>query len=149
MRIETVCLLFTLAAFFSLEIIQIDTKTVFLHGTSDLALYIQQPPGFIDQSNPSKVLELLKSLYGLKQVLRIWYILLLSHLLKLRFIALESDPSIYIHPKTGVILVVYVDDILIFGRTKSQCDDVYHELKKQFDMQYIGAPTTFLGLNII
>lgn len=32
-----------------------DTKTVFLHGKSDLALYIEQPVGFVDQRNPSKV----------------------------------------------------------------------------------------------
>jgi len=35
-----------------------DTKTASLHSKSDLALYIEQPTGFVDQRDPSKVLKL-------------------------------------------------------------------------------------------
>ena len=45
--------------------IHLDAKNAFLHGESDFAIYIQQPPCFESRAHPDAVL-LLKSLYGLK-----------------------------------------------------------------------------------
>src|ERR1700694_346977 len=49
----------------------------------------------------------------------------------------------------NVFIAVYVDDILIFGIDEASCNDVYEALATQFNMQNLGYPTTFLGLNII
>jgi hypothetical protein len=74
--IEHVRILFALAVFFNLPIIHLDAKNAFLNGKSDFAIYIQQPDGFVDINFPEHVLLLLKSLYGLKQASRIWYLTL-------------------------------------------------------------------------
>jgi Reverse transcriptase (RNA-dependent DNA polymerase) len=66
-RIESVRVLFALAALFDLWIIHIDAKTAFLNGDSDAELYVRQPEGFVDMRYPNHVLRLRKSLYGLKQ----------------------------------------------------------------------------------
>ena len=95
------------------------------------------------------MLRLNKSLYGLKQAPRIWYLLLCNFIQSLDFRALDSDPSIYYSPTRDVILAVYVDDILIFGPNKQACEEVFNLLQKQFKMQDLGYPKTFLGLNII
>jgi Reverse transcriptase (RNA-dependent DNA polymerase) len=42
------------------------SKNAFLHGKTDLEIYVQQPEGFLDREFPNKVLRLNKSLYGLK-----------------------------------------------------------------------------------
>lgn len=120
-----------------------------MNGKSDLKLYIQQPEGFIDKRYPRKVLRLNKSLYGLKQAPRIWYLLLCSQIYALGFLACGSDTSIYYSASQQIFLAVYVDDILIFGKNKFACDGVYNALSKQFRTEYLGAPKTFLGLNII
>jgi hypothetical protein len=45
---------------------QMDVKNVFLHG--DLQeVYMEQPPGYVDQTRPNLVWRLKKALYGLKQ----------------------------------------------------------------------------------
>ena len=148
-RIDSVRCLFAIAAFFGLHIIHVDAKTAFLNGDSDLELYVVQPEGFEKNGAFSSVLRLNKSLYGLKQAPRIWYLLLCNYILSIGFTCLDSDPSIYYHTYHRVFIAVYVDDILIFGVTDKSCNDVYESLASQFNMQNLGNPTTFLGLNIV
>ena len=147
-RIESARVLFAIAAFYGLHILQIDAKTAFLNGDSDLELYLEQPEGFIDKRHPNRVLRLRKSLYGLKQAPRIWYLLLYKHIIALGFKVCETDHSIYISKSKDTFLAVYVDDILIFGRTKRNCELVFESLNRHFKMESLGEPRTFLGLNI-
>ena len=65
-RIESIRIIFALAAANDLYILHVDCKNAFLHGESDVELYITQPEGFCDAEFPDKVLYLNKSLYGLK-----------------------------------------------------------------------------------
>src|SRR5438046_7720002 len=148
-RIESVRVLLALAALFDLWIIHIDAKTAFLNGSSDVELYVRQPEGFVDQRYPDRVLRLSKSLYGLKQAPRIWYLLLCDTITSLGFLQCTLDPSIYIHPEYKVVLAVYVDDILVLGKTREICDQFYNEISQHFRMEYKGPVTSFLGLNII
>jgi hypothetical protein len=48
-----------------------------------------------------------------------------------------------------VFLAVYVDDILIFGKSQQSCTEIYDLLARQFKMENLGPPKTFLGLNIL
>ena len=148
-RIESVRVLFALAALFDLWIIHIDAKTAFLNGDSDAELYVRQPEGFVDMRYPNHVLRLCKSLYGLKQAPRIWYLLLCETIISLGFDQCTADPSIYFHPEYKIILAVYVDDILIMGKTQEICDQFYGEISQHFCMEYKGPVTSFLSLNVI
>ena len=147
-RIDTVRHLFAVRAFYNLHILHADAKTAFINGNSDVALYIQQPEGFINPRFPHKVLCLNKSLHGLKQAPRIWYLLLCSRIMEYGFVPCESDPCIHFSPERHMIIAVYVDDILIFGDNSDQCVEVYTYLAQQFRLNNLEAPTTFLGLNI-
>ena len=53
-----------------LHIEQLDVKTTFLHGYLEENIYMQQPQGY----EVKWVYRLKKSLYGLKQALRKWYV---------------------------------------------------------------------------
>lgn len=55
-----------------LELEQMDVKTTFLHGELEEELYMEQPEGFVSESEKDKVCLLKKSLYGLKQSPRQW-----------------------------------------------------------------------------
>ena len=44
-----------------------DVKTTFLNGDLDEEIYMDQPEGFVEPDQESKVCKLTKSLYGLKQ----------------------------------------------------------------------------------
>ena len=148
-RIESVRVLFALAALFDLWIIHVDAKTAFLNGDSDAELYVRQPEGFVDMRYPNCVLRLRKSLYGLKQAPRIWYLLLCDTIISLGFTQCTADPSIYFHPEYKLVLAVYVDDILVLDKTREICDQFYNEISQHFRMEYKVPVTSFLGLNII
>jgi hypothetical protein len=50
-----------------------DVKTTFLHGDLEEEIYMKQPEGFVVKGKKELVCKLKKSLYGLKQSLRMWY----------------------------------------------------------------------------
>ena len=66
-RITSIILLITIAAIFYLKIHQMDVKTAFLDGDLEEEIYMDQPEGFVETGQESKVCKLTKSLYGLKQ----------------------------------------------------------------------------------
>jgi Reverse transcriptase (RNA-dependent DNA polymerase) len=49
---------------------QMEVKSAFLNGFLDKEVYVQQPPGFINQTYHNHVYKLIKPLYGLKQAPR-------------------------------------------------------------------------------
>ena len=147
-RIKSIRCLLTFVTFFNLDIKQIDCKTAFLNGNNDFEIYVQQSEGFISQKHPHKVFHLNKSFYDLKQASRIWYLLLYNVIQNLGFIPFESDISIYITINRRILIAVYIDDILIFDQ-KSDCNEVFNQLKIHFKMEDFGYLKTFLDLKII
>ena len=96
---------------------QLDVKNTFSHGYLSETVYMKQPPGFVDPTNPSYVCRLHRSLYGLKQAPRAWFNRLSTQLLKLGFIGSRADTSLFIKRTDRYImmLLVYVDDIILTG----------------------------------
>ena len=64
-RITSIRLLIAITAIFYLKIHQIDVKTTFLNGDLEEEIYIDQPEGFVEPGQESKLCKLTKSLYGL------------------------------------------------------------------------------------
>ena len=69
-RIETIRLLFGLAAANGWEIHHLDVKTALLHGELTEDVYVSQPKGFENKGEEHKVFKLRKALYRLRQALR-------------------------------------------------------------------------------
>jgi Reverse transcriptase (RNA-dependent DNA polymerase) len=90
-RVDSVRVIFAIAAANNLYILHIDCKNAFLHSESDVDIYVYQPERFVDIRFPQKVLHLNKSLYDLKQAPSIWYLFLCGVIVDLGFVALESD----------------------------------------------------------
>ncbi|GBN14455.1 Retrovirus-related Pol polyprotein from transposon RE1 [Araneus ventricosus] len=95
--------------------VQLDVKSAYLYGKLNEKVYLKQPPGFIVKDAESKVYLLHKALYGLHQSGRRWNCEL-DHILKnLKFDELLWSNCLY--KNKDVILVIYVDDIIVFGKT--------------------------------
>jgi hypothetical protein len=93
---------------------------------------------------------LLKALYGLKQSPRLWYQAINAFLLSLGLKQSSTDPNLYI--KEGVLLLLYIDDILIVNTSddspSSSANQVIMALKTKYKMSDLGEVRCFLGLEI-
>ncbi|BBH08689.1 transposable element gene [Prunus dulcis] len=63
-----------LVAHFDLHLHQMDVKTTFLNGNLDEEIYMKQSDGFVLKGEEDLVCKLQKSIYGLKQASRQWYL---------------------------------------------------------------------------
>jgi hypothetical protein len=127
---------------------QMDVKGAFLHGDLQEEIYMEQPPGFIQDS--SLVCKLKKSLYGLKQAPRAWYEKMDSFLLSQGFSHCQCDSNVYILWQNDalLLLVLYVDDLILTGSSSTLINHVKSTLHQQFDMTDLGPLHYFLGLQI-
>nr|GEY40298.1 zinc finger, CCHC-type [Tanacetum cinerariifolium] len=121
----TIRLWIALAAIHNLVIHQMDVKTTFLNGDLDEEVYMNQPEGFVMPGNEHKVCKLVKSLYGLKQAPKQWHQKFDEVVLSSGFLLNQSDKCVYSKFDSsgkGVIICLYVDDMLIFGTDQNQVD---------------------------
>jgi hypothetical protein len=150
-RIDNVRLLFAIGAHFrhqGIVIWHIDFRNAFQNGEADFHIFIRQPPGFTNPQYPlSHVLHLLKSLYGLKQASRIWYMILCQLLLDLGFTECQTDPCTFYSNERRILIAVYVDDLKMIGKPEDN-ERCVIELSKRFKLRNKGPVSSFLGLNV-
>ena len=116
-RLTTIHVLLSLAASHGLLIHQMDVKTSFLNGELDEQIYMEQPTRFVANGQEGMVCKLFKSLYDLKQALKQWHEKFDRTFTSVGFVVNEADKCVYYRygGGEGVILCMYVDDILILG----------------------------------
>jgi hypothetical protein len=110
---ESVRLLFTLAAQEGWRVHHMDVKSAFLNGELKEEVCVHQPPGFVIPGKEGKVLRLCKTLYGLRQAPRAWNAKLDSTLKGMGFRQSPHEAAIYRWGNGGNALLVgvYVDDL--------------------------------------
>ena len=84
-RLESVRLVLAVATHFGWGVHHMDVKSAFLNGELQEEVYVQQPPGIIDNDHKHRVLRLHKALYGLHHAPRAWNQKLDTELLRLGF----------------------------------------------------------------
>ncbi|KAK4386023.1 Retrovirus-related Pol polyprotein from transposon TNT 1-94 [Sesamum angolense] len=150
-RISTIRLLIALASIHNLVIHQMDVKTTFLNGNLDEEVYMKQPEGFIMPSNKHKVCKLVKSLYGLKQASKQWHKNFDEVVLSSGYHLNQSDKCVYNkfdNSGNGVIICLYVDDMLIFGTNEHQVDLTKEFLSSRFSMKDRGEADVILDPSV-
>ncbi|WVZ58312.1 hypothetical protein U9M48_008593 [Paspalum notatum var. saurae] len=149
-RLEAIRFLLAYATHHDIKLYQMDVKSSFLNGYINELVYVEQPPGFEDPSNPDHVYRLSKALYGLKQAPRAWYERLRDFLIDKGFTIGRVDTTLFTKKTDNDLFVcqLYVDDI-IFGSTNEEyCTEFGNMMAKEFEMSMIGELTFFLGFQI-
>ncbi|KAG7547628.1 Zinc finger CCHC-type [Arabidopsis suecica] len=150
-RISSIRLLIGLASIHNLVIHQMDVKTAFLNGVLEEEVYMKQPEGFVMPGNEHKVCKLVKSLYGLKQAPKKWHQRFDEAILSNGFKLNQSDKCLYSKfddSGNGVIICLYVDDMLIFGTNLRQVELTKEFLSSNFAMKDMGEAEVILGIQI-
>ena len=150
-HLTTIRVLLSLAAYHGLLIHQMDVKIAFLNGELVEEIYIDQRDGFVTSGQKGKVCKLLKSLYGLKQALKQWHEKFDRTLTSTGFALNEAHKSVYYQfgGGEGVILCLYVDDILIFGTSLDVIKEVKDFLSNNFEMKDLGEADVILNIKLL
>ena len=134
-----------------LELVQLDVKTTFLHGDLHEDLYMEQPSGFVAHGSEDMVCLLCKSLYSLKQAPREWYHKFDAFMRSEGYMRSHEDPCLYTCKATDgslIVLILYVDDMLIAGKSVADVNALKHRLHETFAMKDLGDASHILGMRI-
>ena len=127
-----------------------DVKTVFLNGDLEHEIFMSPPPGCADYGQKDIIWKLKKSLYGLKQASRVWYMKAKDELKKLSFMHSDSDHAMFTHSSNGkfCIIALYIDDLMILSNDLPSLRKKKKQLMSSFKMKDLGEIHWFLGLEI-
>ncbi len=131
-----------------LKIRQCDIETAFLNGEIEesTSIYIEPIPGY-EYLFKGKYGKLKKALYGTKQGARQWNKKFKETMDLLGFEACISDASIFINVEKGILLLLFVDDMLIAAKEMEECLGIVNELGKYLKVKDLGSIKRFLGWN--
>ncbi|CAI5533817.1 unnamed protein product [Closterium sp. Naga37s-1] len=133
-----------------LNLMQLDIKNAFLQSKLDRVLYMYQPDYFDDGTG--RVCKLLKSLYGLKQSLLLWYRALDSVLLGAGWKKSQVDEALYFKAgDDGVTcwVLVYINDLLAASSSTAMLKELKELLEAAFELREISPVVKYLGLEIV
>ncbi|CAI7850097.1 unnamed protein product, partial [Closterium sp. NIES-53] len=130
------------------KIKQMDITTAFLNGIILEELYMLQPEGLDDGSG--RMCRLKKAIYGLKQAPRAWYHKMEETLLAGGFKKSECNRSLFLlqEKEQFLMLLVYVDDILLFSESATMIERVEEMLEMQFKCSKMGDVKYYLGMHV-
>jgi len=128
-----------------------DVKIAFLNGELEEEIYMDHLDEFVANGQEVIVCKLLKSLYGLKQAPKQWHEKFDRTLTYVGFVVNEADTcASYRYGRgEGVILCLYVDDILIFGTSLNVIKEVKDLLSNNFEMKDLGEADVILNVKLI
>jgi hypothetical protein len=96
--------------------------------------------------DPTHYIKLMKTLYGVKQAARAWYKHLTPGLTPMGFRPSPIDPCLWICD--NCIIVLYVDDCLLFAPDDATIDTIVNTLSQTFCIGSQGSIQDFLGLRL-
>jgi hypothetical protein len=149
-RFASIRLILSIVAKQDLELFQMDVKTAFLNGELDEEIYMAQPAGFEAKVHERKVCRLKRSIYGLKQSSRQWYLRFHDSITSFGFEMIEEDHCMYLKrsKRSILILSLYVDDILLAGNDMDSIVTTKKWLSSTFEMKDMGEANFVLGVKI-
>jgi hypothetical protein len=148
---STVRMLFALSLVNNWESASIDFKNAFVQAQLPSPIYLELPPGY-QRNNPQlsdHVMKIKTSLYGDRRAANLWYNKLRKELVSehFKFKCSDFDPCLFI--RDDCMLVVYVDDAIVFARDDKTVASVLKKLgDRGFDYSRDGDFNSYLGVQI-
>jgi hypothetical protein len=140
-----------LVAHYDLELHQMDVKIAFLNRSLEVEIYMDQHEGFAISGTEHLVCKLKKSIYGLKQASRQWYLKFNNTVTSFGFKENIVDRCIYLKVSGSkfIFLILYVDNILLSSNDLGLLFDTKNFLSKNFEMKDMGEAHYVIGIEII
>jgi hypothetical protein len=126
----------------------VDFAGAFLYPLLKEDLYLRAPELL---GKGDVILKLVKSLYGLKQASREWFLALRDALVAIGFRQMpqEIDECLFYHPTLDIWIAAYVDDSFVSYSSEESLSSVLDQLKaKKFEFSTVEELNKGLGLQI-
>lgn len=129
-KIDTIQVLFSIAANQDWPLYQLNVKNAFLHGKIEEEVYMQALSGFSQEYSQGDGRRLRKALYGLKQSPREWFGRFTTAMRKFGYKLSNSGYPLFLKKKGRQIicLVIYVDDMVITVSDTKEIDELKRRL---------------------
>lgn len=142
-NINSLRVLFALAASRNSNIIGFDVKTAFLYGELSEEIYMKMPKGYEQKNQACK---LNKSLYGLKQAPMKWNMKFTKFLNDNGLRETQSERCMFKNESGSIILVLYVDDGIIIDKTGIK--KLLNSLTREFEVKINENLKTFIEIEV-
>jgi hypothetical protein len=150
-KYKTLRVVLSLAARRDMELRQLDVPQAFTQAGLDEDVYMEMPEGF---EVAGKVCHLLKSLYGLKQSPRNWWLLVSTFIISdMGWQATVSDPCLFQKKSRSgqlMLLFLFVDDMQVaFDKAdEAEWAECHEMLRRRFNITDLGESKFMLGMRI-
>ena len=142
-------LLLVIMLCYGLVCAHIDVNTAFLYADLATPIYLEAFPGYALPHG--QCLKAVKAIYGLRNSPKAWFDTVSVFIKSQGFMQSVLDPCLYYqHANNSIILIlIYVDDILVFAKDNSTLDQVFTMFNSRFDCKNLGVIKRFLGMDVI
>jgi len=139
-----------LVAHYDLELHQMDVKTAFLNEHLEEDVYMDQPVGFTKEGKEHMVCKLKRSIYGLKQDSRQWYLKFNDIIVSFGFKENIIDRCIYMKVSGSkfIFLILYVSDILLATNDLGLLSETKRFISNNFEMKHMGETYYVIRIEI-
>ena len=150
-KYKTLRVALSIAARRNMELRQLDVPQAFTQADLQEDVYMEMPEGFQVEG---MVCHLKKSLYGLKQSPRNWWLLVSDFILvHMGWKATVSDPCLFHKTsRTGqlMLLFLFVDDMQVGFQAEDEAEweESHAQLKQRFNITNLGESKFMLGMRI-
>ena len=149
-RLDTVRIILAIAANRGWQVHHLDVKSAFLNGEVEEEVYVAQPEGFTVKNKEHLVRKLSKALYELRQAPRAWNMRLDRSLKQLGLVKCAQEQAVYTRGtgRAGVIVGVYVDDLIVTGEDLGAIAAFKRQMMSEFEMSDLGLLNYYLGIEV-
>ena len=144
------CTILHIAVSLDWDLRQFNIKTAFLHNVlpKDETMFMEQPPGFAALGKEEWVMQLMKSIYRMKQASSIWNQTFHKAISQWGFECINCEWCVYrCNSPTGTtIFAIHLDNIIATGSNTKETDQFCDLLKSQWDITKLREHKLALGV---
>ena len=158
LRLKLLQMLFIFAAHFDYEIKQINVSNVYFKKNLKKIIYMKIFENYVISNNSAnsqsnkktknQILRLLCSFYEFKQFDQKWNLKAKNHLKIINFQSINSDDYVFLDKSKRIILILYIDDLLIFFQSAESINTMKKKLFQKFRMKNIKRIIFILNIRI-
>lgn len=142
-------MLLLFAARFGFLIEQMDVSNTYLKEDLEEKIYMEIPEGLsLPPDQKDCVLRLKKRLYRLKQSGQEWNKKISKYLRSIGYTTISGDDCVFVNHTAGVIIGLYVDDLLLFSKDESSMREMKKLLNRKYQMKDLRPAQYVLGIQI-